>query len=125
MYTRNFARQRYTPPPGYDGTAFDESTTTKLHSPQELIRDEIREERAIQDVPEPISDTPVEVKEPEENKHHPQETLLRTLNQLFHSLHGKLGSEELILLMVMLLIAEDGLGAEVLILGMALIAGSG
>lgn len=43
--------------------------------------------------------------------------------RLIESLHGKFGREELIILLVMFLIASDGICAEVLILALLLIAG--
>ena len=43
--------------------------------------------------------------------------------KLIESLHGKFGREELIILLVMFLIASDGICAEVLILALLLIAG--
>ena len=46
-----------------------------------------------------------------------------SLHELLISLRGRFGSEELIILTVMLLIAQDGIGAEVLILALILIAG--
>lgn len=45
------------------------------------------------------------------------------LYDLIESLRGKIGTEELIILMVMLLVASDGIGVEVLILALALLAG--
>ncbi|MBQ8186226.1 MAG: hypothetical protein IJ037_05065 [Clostridia bacterium] len=132
MYTRNFVKQKYTPPPGYDGTAFNPSMETKRHEPQDLIREERTEEAEIPELlPEPVSAESPEIRteipeiREEEKTHHPQESALRTIGQLMESLRGRLGSEELIILLVMLLIAEDGLSAEVLILGLLLIAGSG
>ena len=43
--------------------------------------------------------------------------------RLIESLHGKFGREELIILLVMFLVASDGICAEVLILALLLIAG--
>lgn len=43
--------------------------------------------------------------------------------KLIESLHGKFGREELIILLVMFLVASDGICAEVLILALLLIAG--
>ena len=46
------------------------------------------------------------------------------LKELLASLRGKIGAEELIILLVMLLIASEGIGAEVLILAVSLLAGT-
>ncbi len=48
---------------------------------------------------------------------------IEALSALIESLHGKFGSEEMIILLVMLLVASDGIGPEVLILALILIAG--
>lgn len=43
--------------------------------------------------------------------------------ELLRSLKGKIGREELIILLVMLLVASEGVGIEVLLLALILIAG--
>lgn len=133
MYTRNFGKQKYTPPPGYDGTAFSETMTTKMHEPQMIIREESPIEQDLlqyqpetePNEPEPVteSETPELPVFAEKETHHKQESALGQIGQLLGHLKGKIGSEELIILLVMLLIASDGMCAEVLILGLLLIAG--
>jgi len=127
MYTRNFGKQKYTPPPGYDGTAFNETVATKHHEPTELIRESAKEkesypesmlqpqkeERIIQNIPEksaPISTEPVVYQKKEDQ-----------FSQILHALRGKLGTEELIILLVMLLIASEGFSTEMLVLGILLV----
>ncbi len=124
MYTRNFGKQKYTPPPGYDGTAFNGTISTKHHEPTELIR--LPEEK-VSDMPsEPIIEENIvqkgEVQDAEETI--PQKKPMRDetqWKQLLEMVRGKLGTEELIILLVMLLIASEGFSAEMLILGILLV----
>ena len=134
IYTRNF-RGQYSPPPGYDGTAFSDSVGMKHHPPEDEMPVYTNEEsldvkgdRTDSDefftgIPEEgESDSPVcdrdetEMCVPAPRNEHPMEDLLRIMK-------GKIGREELIILLVMLLIASDGVGIEVLILALILIAG--
>ena len=69
MYTRNFGKQKYTPPPGYDGTAFGGILSTKHHEPTELIRSDER-------LPEPV-----EVQINDES--HREERILKVYNMKF------------------------------------------
>ena len=123
MYTRNFGRNKYTPPPGYDGTAFGRLVETKHHEPTELIRtQEIREpEQVLQQIqPEEISAPEADA---EEASVIPKEEAENPLKQLLDTIRGKFGTEELIILLVMMLIASDGFGTEMLVLGILLAVG--
>ena len=116
MYTRNYARaKRYSPPPGYAGIAFVDEGEIKHHPPTDEVVYLPREE-------EPISSGPMSQKDniAQSRAYDKEKTVLR---ELLRNLRGKFGSEELIILAVMLLIAEDGIGPEVLILALTLIAG--
>lgn len=47
----------------------------------------------------------------------------KALRDLMESLHGKIGTEEIIILLVMFLVAADGIGWEMVLLALILIAG--
>lgn len=115
MYSRNSVRTtRYSPPPGYTGNTFSNDGEVKHHLPNENI------------VPaDPLAEkTPMEEPEKIPQKIEPApKPNLHGLNELFESFVGRFGSEELIILAVMLLIAQDGIGVEVLILALALLVG--
>ncbi len=141
IYTRDFGRKghekiRYTPPPGYDGIAFVENNT-KVHEAETDISSlprrknsndnysgidykERMEENdgALYDVGEPIIESEKEDNEEKSVLHNDS----RTLEQLFESIRGKIGAEELIIILVMLVVASKGIGIEVMILGLLLIA---
>ncbi len=137
MYTRNFNRTpRYNPPPGYVGNAFSPGEEGKHHEPQDELHQK-GNRRPITPVQEPSNgDCPPQHPEPEEYRmekeaessceavpaHHEDSPVHGTgeLTQLLEYLRGKVGKEELILLTVMLLIASDGLRAEVIILALML-----
>lgn len=70
--------------------------------------------------PEQALSKSVEDGQPEERGNSDEKS---PLHDLLEILHGKIGTEELIILMVMLLVASDGIGVEVLILALALLAG--
>ena len=134
MYTRNFGKQKYMPPPGYDGTAFGTAVGTKHHEPMEIIRTENREPEVLI-LPEPDqeiyeSEDPAEDAVDEETHSELQPVPVHRdenenpLRQLLDSIRGKFGTEELIILLVMLLIASDGFGAEMLVLGILLAVGN-
>ena len=69
---------------------------------------------------------------PEENPKQPREEIAETvpasatahesISSLIENLRGKIGREELIILLVMFLIASDGMCAEVLILALVLLS---
>ena len=113
MYSRNYGNGgRYNPPPGYVGSAFPDPEV-KLH-----IGD--GREDAKQD-----GQTNVLTHE----SHFPERRAEKTegsaaLEELIHALRGKIGTEELIILLVMLLTASEGIGAETLILVAVLLAGN-
>ncbi len=109
MYTHQLNRKkRYSPPPGYVGTAFgaeDSPMEGKVHSPGQTPAPPIRPE-----IPEPVP--PLEPREG-----------ASVLGDLLGDLRGRIGSEELILLLVMLLLASDGAGSEILLLALILLGG--
>ncbi len=136
IYTRDFSARRrdggrYTPPPGYDGTAFVDSGGMKLHEADvdisQLSRDRTRRDDAAQIEStdavseERIEDTSQALKDAGSREISRRDS--RTLEELFHTLRGKIGTEELILILVMLVVASEGIGIEVLLLGLLLIAG--
>lgn len=115
MYSRYSSKNsRYSPPPGYTGSTFSAEGEVKHHLPGYEVsptphRSEI----------ERVEDEVVQVAECEPEKKGNSGSLW----ELFDSIKGKFGSEELIILAVMLLIAQDGIGVEVLILALILLAG--
>lgn len=118
MYTRNFGRnQRYSPPPGYAGSTFLREEEVKHHLPEDEVK---RPEPRVEEK----TDTPVAVQESDSAVcPDPKENGRGALWELINNLKDRFDSEDLIILMVMLLIAQDGIGAEVLILALILIAG--
>lgn len=136
IYTRDLRKNRYSPPPGYDGNTFkdwkdvsgmsgasarftaqrDESTEEE-YTPEEDILETSAEEYAEQPSEE-LPQTEVlkdEVSAPASAKAH------ENISSLIENLRGKIGREELIILLVMFLIASDGMCAEVLILALVLL----
>lgn len=118
MYTRSSHQsnirqdtaKRYTPPPGYVGTAFSENPEVKHHVPEQ----DIQELTAHRNVDEEA--LPIERHEIKPNEESP-------LRGLIESLQGKIGTEELILLMTMFLISSDGICVEALVLALVWMAG--
>lgn len=106
MYTRQLnRRKRYSPPPGYVGTAFGAKETPmegKVHAPD----------------PAPPSRPEVPDSALTERREGAS-----ALGDLLGDLRGRIGAEELILLLVMLLLASDGAGSEILLLALLLFAG--
>jgi hypothetical protein len=148
MYTRNpriqrdNRTQRYNPPPGYAGNTF----SVKHHTPEDIIGDNIPrrlnenevlysqttdgEEIGIRGESSPPDESELRCTGEEGNDPIDQDEMRISerhekspLTELLESLRLKAGSEALIILLVMLLIASDGLCAEVLILALCLIAG--
>ena len=140
MYARSLTKRgRSTPPPGYAGTAFGppaadasfrepgDSMESKRHTPAEYgaERPHLR--------PDPISPPAGDARGgqlmPEAaNTGGGKRTsgaLPATLAELLSDLRGKVGTEEVILLLVMLLLSADGAGIETLLLGLILLAGRG
>lgn len=108
MYTRNMKYSgRYSPPPGYVGSAFP-AESVKHHEP-------LTDESAVRAEP-PAGYHRSEKREGEEDR--------LALEGLIHSLRGKIGTEELIILLVMLLTSTEGIGVEALILAAVLLAGN-
>lgn len=142
IYTRNYSHQprNYTPPPGYVGNAFTDSESLKHHPPEDDVngsddRFSDRHEDSVSEAREVIlnelrkaddceTDHDCDGHDGHKDEHekddhdekHPFEELLR-------SFKGKIGREELIILLVMLLVASEGVGIEVLLLALILIAG--
>ncbi len=138
IYTRDFNRKSYTPPPGYDGNAFNEQREMFSSAAKaEYVRrgpdgrvdygssgkndSESHFDGEIYDEIQPDSPEEQIRDESHEAKLHSHE--IEALSSLIESLHGRFGSEEMIILLVMLLVASDGIGPEVLILALILIAG--
>ena len=147
MYTRNIRpvqRQRtphYDPPPGYAGNTFP----VKHHLPEDILEEQIPR-RAVRESEEiyisgtddgiregnsPPDTNPLTCQGEEKNSGSLVENEISVaaargklpLAELIESLSGKIGTEELIILTVMLLISSDGMCAEVLILALCLISG--
>lgn len=120
MYQRSPSRKnRYSPPPGYVGTAFGGGAEIpmegKVHLPEQNA-----------DAGMPAASPPCGPPKMLEAGSPPKSqglSLTPALGDLLGDLRGKIGTEELILLLVMLLLAADGAGAEVLLLGLLLLAG--
>jgi hypothetical protein len=114
VYARSLAnRERSTPPPGYTGTAFvggdfrdpGAPMAGKRHTPEEYAPPR-----------SPVQQTP---SRPAESAKDP--VLPDAVGELLRDLKGKIGREELVLLLVMLLLAADGAGIETLLLGLILL----
>lgn len=136
IYTRDLRKNRYSPPPGYDGNTFkdwkdvsgmsgasarftaqrDESTEEE-YTPEEDILETSAEAAAEQPVEEFSRDEVLQddVSASASAKAH------ENISSLIENLRGKIGREELIILLVMFLIASDGMCAEVLILALVLL----
>ena len=133
MYARSLSgRRRSTPPPGYNGTAFgaglppqtvpdDDGMESRRHTPEEY--------RADRPVVLPPAETPAPPQFPGERQIDRGDDravrLPEPLADFLADLEGKLGAEEVILLLVMLLLSADGAGIETLLLGVVLLAGRG
>ncbi len=119
MYVRSIARRgSSSPPPGYAGTAFGrnaadlpgralsegETMEGKRHTPEEYGG-----RLPIPGPPSPPETAPIPA----------------GLAELLGELRGRIGTEEAILLLVILLISADGAGVETLLLGLLLLAGRG
>lgn len=136
IYTRDLRKNRYSPPPGYDGNTFkdwkdvsgmsgasarftaqrDESTEEE-YTPEEDILETSAEEYAEYQQEQPSNEVlQDEVSASASAKAH------ENISSLIENLRGKIGREELIILLVMFLIASDGMCAEVLILALVLLA---
>lgn len=120
MYSRNSVKgTRYSPPPGYAGNTVSDDGRLKHHLPSDEL--ERREEVAKEPSCPHVQTSEATPKISEEKRIKPQERDI--FEDIISALKGKFGSEELIILAVMLLIAQDGIGVEVLILALILIAG--
>ena len=123
MYTRNFGKQNYMPPPGYDGTAFNGMISTKHHAPTEMIRSEATTTEVPYNIPDEGNRVqeivPEKCEEASVKPSHKREE--KQIGQLMEMLRGKLGTEEMIILLIILLIASEGISAELLVLGILLL----
>ena len=133
IYTRDLRKNRYSPPPGYDGNTFkdwkdvsgmsgasarftaqrDESTDEE-YMPEEEFLETSAEEYAEYQQEQPSAQPSNEVLQ--------DEVSASASAKAHENLRGKIGREELIILLVMFLIASDGMCAEVLILALVLLA---
>ena len=128
MYTRSYGMQRrYSPPPGYAGSTISGDGQVKHHLPADEVNRIAKEAADADDLPRESYAKPSESNYAEEKTAvdivSKKDKDNSSLHELLKSLRGRFGSEELIILTVMLLIAQDGIGAEVLILALILIAG--
>ena len=140
MYARSLSKRgRSAPPPGYAGTAFGtaaaesavrypgDSMESKRHTPEEYGGGLIRPR------PDPASSRAGEASSPRLMPEPMNASGERktdggsgtSLAELLSGLRGRVGTEEVILLMVMLLLSADGAGVETLLLGLILLAGRG
>ena len=108
MYSRNMRNGVRTVPPGYVGSAFSDEIGVKYHEPEHEIaaqpeRQEIYDNAAL----------PVGEKEVGEQN---------ALSDLIRAFRGKLGTEELIILIVMLLVSSEGVRFETVILALVLLS---
>ena len=137
IYTRDYGRGRrvttgYNPPPGYVGTAFDNSGM-KMHeadveisslerdrSPRGeiFIEDDYGRDgiEAAEERREGVAERCDVVETVEDISHRDS----RKLEALIKSLRGKFGTEELILILILLIVSSDGIGIETLMLGLLL-----
>ncbi len=133
IYTRNFGRdRRYSPPPGYDGNAFG----SDIEREREVFASKAVASFVETENKEVLSnenEAPAEAIFPiQPERHHPTEkenghneeknSIEAIISGLRSSLGDKIGSEEVILLLVILLISMDGISAEVLMLALVLLA---
>lgn len=136
IYTRDLRKNRYSPPPGYDGNTFKDwkdvsgmsgasarfkaqrNESTEEYTPEEDISETSHETAAEQPAEEFSRDEVLQddVSVPASAKAH------ENISSLIETLRGKIGREELIILLVMFLIASDGMCAEVLILALVLLS---
>ena len=120
MYSRNSVNgMRYSPPPGYAGNSISNDGNLKHHLPSEEVKRRDGEENhskyeQIEELKPKMAPHPEECRKPQERD---------VVEEILSLIKGKFGSEELIILAVMLLIAQEGIGVEVLILALVLIAG--
>lgn len=92
----------------------------------ELARDRLPREEFLQE--KPISEeSECSIFESEDEQHEvidPTEEISRRdgrkLEALIKSLRGKFGTEELILILILLIVSSDGIGIETLVLGLLL-----
>ncbi len=128
MYSRSTHRRVYSPPPGYRGNAFE----GKHHFPAQVLDVPPREELPLpcEKTEEGQGDDGISCREiteiPEakcEEKRGSKWEEKSPIRALLDSLQGKIGEEELILLLVLLMVSSEGIGAEGLILALVLLAG--
>ncbi len=124
MYTRNYSKtRRYSPPPGYAGNTFSGNGEVKHHLPADEVTHMPKETVLPAENEPPTHDAQITQEEKRVETVAERDKSTTPLHELLNHLRGRFGSEELIILTVMLLIAQDGIGAEVLILALILIAG--
>lgn len=97
-------------------TAQRDENTEEEYTPEEEISENAPEEAAEYRQEQPSDEVIQEAAAPASAKAH------ENISSLIENLRGKIGREELIILLVMFLIASDGMCAEVLILALVLLA---
>ncbi len=127
IYTRDRRKNNYTPPPGYVGNAFPiyDGATVRYRASSDKSDDiPVEAEKSLAEIPkDSVEELPDEIENKEEAK--PKNDGIQineNLRYLAHSISEKIGREELIILLVMLLVVSDGMCVEVLILALVLLA---
>lgn len=148
IYTREQRKVHYSPPPGYDGNAFSRNDFSQMKesaeksgasarftskndtAPTETDEEILIEQSPTEQIPliqndvEKIDDKSSEtIKVRATSEVRTTSEVMNNLTGLVSKLRGKIGKEELIILLVMLLIASEGICAEVLILALVLFYG--
>lgn len=120
IYTRDRRKNQYTPPPGYVGNAFSmyDGATVRYRASADKSDDiPVEAEKSLAEIPDKSIEN---LTDDTENKEAVQ--INENLRYLAHSISEKIGREELIILLVMLLVVSDGMCVEVLILALVLLA---
>lgn len=147
IYTRDQRKVHYSPPPGYDGTAFsrndfsqmkesaeksgasarftskNDNAPAETHEEENLIEQFPTEQDEVVKVCDNTTEDNLENNLQENRENSEVGEAADSLTGLVSGLRGRIGKEELIILLVMLLIASEGICAEVLILALVLFYG--
>ena len=133
----------YSPPPGYDGNAFSDDLNVKLHEPnadatipRKVLENAIEETNSQSLDGDGIIET-IAIPESADDERYTDESCAAvdevedgekskpagSLESLLCNLRGRLGREELIIILVMILVASEGFSAELIILALLLAVG--